>query len=471
MLKFKNDTSQYLPPNWRSVTNGLGAHFCTSLEFMDITDSQMQGAMASEAKMFHNFRPLPQFLMTPPYYAGLLQGETVCTENITPWIKILPCRAQAGLGTLLGNTATLYDTHYHSMGVKFQPSKHVAGQHSLYLTLTLVKEVSEPTQLPSLFGLTSSTVPRCPIAKRTQLFVPIQSSLFSTATDTVGIFRVHNPTQTLDLAETLPVVSSGPLQGVSVMRSTLGWGQQRGQLVVQIDNQLPLAISAQLHQSLPWIMKLWYHTTEIIWCSPDTNGQMVRRCSLRGEEGACDGFQVNFQIQPAMDRGKPADIRHSFSLPANSTVVLVTDYDTAFLGWTEHPPDSHRGFDIAGGRLRVEMTDALRAHLQQRATEGHYMYTESVGWNQAEAASHVDLYTNGLLFVLPTPDFSMPYNVIMITSTAVALVFGSVFGAAMRRYENIYVAGAFVSDRPVASLLRGVLTKITALFQRKPKVA
>lgn len=36
-------------------------------------------------------------------------------------------------------------------------------------------------------------------------------------------------------------------------------------------------------------------------------------------------------------------------------------------------------------------------------------------------------YTESLLIRLPTPDFSMPYNVITLTCTVLALFFGSAF--------------------------------------------
>ena len=36
----------------------------------------------------------------------------------------------------------------------------------------------------------------------------------------------------------------------------------------------------------------------------------------------------------------------------------------------------------------------------------------------------VQLYTESLLVNLPTPDFSMPYNVICLSCTVVALAFG-----------------------------------------------
>lgn len=41
--------------------------------------------------------------------------------------------------------------------------------------------------------------------------------------------------------------------------------------------------------------------------------------------------------------------------------------------------------------------------------------------------------TTSLLLSLPTPDFSMPYNVIILTCTVVALCFGSMFNLLSRR--------------------------------------
>ena len=42
--------------------------------------------------------------------------------------------------------------------------------------------------------------------------------------------------------------------------------------------------------------------------------------------------------------------------------------------------------------------------------------------------------TTSLLLYLPTPDFSMPYNVIILTSTVIALAVGNVFNLLTRRF-------------------------------------
>lgn len=56
------------------------------------------------------------------------------------------------------------------------------------------------------------------------------------------------------------------------------------------------------------------------------------------------------------------------------------------------------------------------------------------------------LHTTSTLVSLPTPDFSMPYNVIILTSTVVALFFGSVVNALLRGWWVIDVG-----DNSIAS--------------------
>lgn len=45
---------------------------------------------------------------------GALPREAVCTENLTPWLKLLPCRGAAGLASLM-DRPSLYSARYHSM--------------------------------------------------------------------------------------------------------------------------------------------------------------------------------------------------------------------------------------------------------------------------------------------------------------------------------------------------------------------
>ena len=47
------------------------------------------------------------------------------------------------------------------------------------------------------------------------------------------------------------------------------------------------------------------------------------------------------------------------------------------------------------------------------------------------------MYTEVLLITLPTPDFSMPYNVICLTCTVVAIGFGSIYNLSTKRLQEV----------------------------------
>ena len=47
---------------------------------------------------------------------GVSPFEVVCTENMTPWLKLLPCGGRTGLASLL-DASKVYDTAYHSMAI------------------------------------------------------------------------------------------------------------------------------------------------------------------------------------------------------------------------------------------------------------------------------------------------------------------------------------------------------------------
>ena len=65
------------------------------------------------------------------------------------------------------------------------------------------------------------------------------------------------------------------------------------------------------------------------------------------------------------------------------------------------------------------------------------------------------LHTETLLVILPTPDFSMPYNVICLACTVLAISFGSIHNLTSRRFQAID-----------PSAQNGIMAKVKALFRR-----
>lgn len=72
------------------------------------------------------------------------------------------------------------------------------------------------------------------------------------------------------------------------------------------------------------------------------------------------------------------------------------------------------------------------------------------------------LRTPSLLLSLPTPDFSMPYNVIILSSTVIALAFGSVFNLLVRRFVALEPGDVVVGNK-----LRGLVLRLIAVVKAR----
>lgn len=94
------------------------------------------------------------------------------------------------------------------------------------------------------------------------------------------------------------------------------------------------------------------------------------------------------------------------------------DVTKSFLRYTEHPPDAQRGWDLP---------PAVISPLGQNGT------------GPAGPITIGRIYTPALLVDLATPDFSMPYNVIIFTCSLVAFIFGSVFNLLTRKFVIVRV--------------------------------
>lgn len=94
------------------------------------------------------------------------------------------------------------------------------------------------------------------------------------------------------------------------------------------------------------------------------------------------------------------------------------DVDKAFLRYTEHPPDAQRGWDLPPAVLIP-----IESNVENNGT--HLPNQYRLGQ---------PIYTSTLLVDVATPDFSMPYNVIIFTCSLVAFIFGSVFNLLTRKF-------------------------------------
>jgi len=194
-----------------------------------------------------------------------------------------------------------------------------------------------------------------------------------------------------------PLEYSSDANPISVKRSLRGSSQAWGQLEAVITNQSPVMVQVIYVETMPWLLQFYLHTLEA-----RVNGTKT------------DGIVSNISYIPPVAHSRPATFQVTLNLPPQETVRITMDVTKAFLRYTEHPPDAQRGWDLPPAIITpVRLID-----------------------NGSESILPLDgrIYTSALLVDLATPDFSMPYNVIIFTCSLIAFIFGSIFNLLTRKF-------------------------------------
>ncbi|KAJ3182170.1 hypothetical protein HDU85_003212 [Gaertneriomyces sp. JEL0708] len=404
----------HVDTQWKHLTHALAGLYCGSLNQMDVSVT---------AAPHLSLRPEGSFSLVDAMSDlklryGSLPREAVCTENLTPWAKLLPCQLKAGLSTLL-NAYKLFDSNYYSMGTHIVPAcetpsctrKGIMFSQTLSVVLDPLRtDNRNEWSLKSL--LNRSLNQSCAAAVSTRIALKSELSgetefLFppeSTDMDANGIQRgIYSmaPAHDLDVGFSWHDANISHSRRddayIRMERYLKGYGNERGGIAVDLYNHHPHAYQTVTYlQPVPWYLKLYMHTLQLE-TSHEVPSDVLKRT----------------HYQTAIDRLRPAVLELELALPPNSTTTISVDFDKSFIKYTEHPPDANRGFDVGPGML---------SFVPQNETQLRRMYTTT------------------LLVSLPTPDFSMPYNVITLTCTLMALFFGGLFNLLTRTHQPISLA-------------------------------
>ncbi|KAJ5164401.1 uncharacterized protein N7500_006231 [Penicillium coprophilum] len=452
---------------WITLTQSLSGLFCASLNFVDSTRTT-RPVVSFEPAGDHSAANQLHLLH------GTLPGEVVCTENLTPFLKLLPCKGKAGISTLFDGHK-LFDAAWQSMSVDIQPVCSADGECVVQIEQTvdmvldidrskrsrsnpiprpvpneqLVCDTSKPYNsddtcyplektndkswsLTEVFGRSIHGV--CPITdldgssdQSVCLRVPHERGVFiSEGADEIK--KEDGFTRCFKLAPSVSFDISIPQQQVNTEvpldepvlhaeRTIVGHGQERGGMRIIFGNPSNTsAVDFIYFESLPWFLRPYIHTL---------------RATITGHDGVLREVPVSEIVKetyyrPAIDRERGTQLELALSVPAASTVTLTYDFEKAILRYTEYPPDANRGFNVAPAVIRI-LDPAHNAPVYIRSTS--------------------------LLLQLPTPDFSMPYNVIILTSTVIALAFGTIFNILVRRVVSVDEAAALGAQTFKARIL------------------
>ncbi|CAG8552078.1 3840_t:CDS:10 [Acaulospora morrowiae] len=422
-----------LDENWRSLTNALAGLFCASLNFIDDTVT-VQPKLSFRPEGSYNASEL--FERAELRY-GSLPHENVCTENLTPWIKLLPCKATSGIASLL-NGHKLYNSNFHSMSIHVRPlcedSECTSQQLEVLQTVSTVvnpvrKLGKRDWSLSEVFD--RKIIQACPLASESKLEIILpeddgyrispDANVITGSTESTG--DTNEKIAVYDLKKVQPNTEFSMTWNEE--QFNYGYGQERGGIKVNIFNESPnVSIPIIYYDVIPWYLKLYLHTLKVQVNGKDVNSDI--------EHPIKDLF-----YQPAVDRSRPHVIEAEILLPPNSLTSLSINFDKVFLKYTEYPPDANRGFDIGSAVISRKIRDWDE---RDYANVRECIVNGNVSGIAGCLHFPIRIYTETLLVSLPTPDFSMPYNVITLTCTVIALFFGSMFNLMTRNFVALEIS-------------------------------
>ncbi|KAI0073000.1 Gpi16 subunit GPI transamidase component [Panus rudis PR-1116 ss-1] len=436
---------------WKGLRNALSGLFCASLGSID------EQRTTSPTLTFRPEGSLPKWEREHLLRHGSLPSEHVCTENLTPFLKLLPCKSFTGIAHLL-NPHRVFDADWHGLGI------HVRYLENQGVEVRLsFQTVTDPVRHPggkrdwSLRSVFDRSIDRsCPVARTSEVLVelPAQESVIVSPDPTVvrsgyATFDVSNVSEPLDIGMhwpqeaqfEYPVESSlVPLTHVSVQRTLKGSTQSRGRLSVSVTNNLPITIQASYLESMPWLLQFYLHSLEVhsngvsrgMFCLSFQSTQMPYVLGQTLMQRSDDLVSI-VSYTPPVPHSRPTLLQALLTLPAQSTVHLSMDVIKPFLRYTEHPPDAQRGWDLPPAVI-IPLVPVNSSSLDDSTLEARGV----IGRRNRHPHR---VYTSILLVDLATPDFSMPYNVIIMSCTLIALIFGSVFNLLTRKFSILRVSG------------------------------
>ncbi|TYI55653.1 hypothetical protein E1A91_D11G155600v1 [Gossypium mustelinum] len=456
----------HIDASWKNLTHTLSGLFCASINFLEST--------ATYSTPEWSFPPASGNVRY-----GTLPCEAVCTENLTPWLKLLPCRDKAGIALLL-DRPSLYRGFYHSQQLHLtstgSSSEGIDSGIILEQTLTVVlqpnsemaievhaseKHIQPSWSLSSIFGKQVSG--RCVLAKPSSVYLLLdrglsaangltsenfwsnpsfelsanpdrifleESSSHSKSLSILYMFQVEKYCESepfdIGLMWKVPVAWLCQQTPLHASRFLMGSGNERAAIAISLKStQFTEGFmsanskdgSCELRVDVFQVVP-WY--VKVYFHS--------LRVFVDQQPRAVSDIIEKIHVSPSKDKMSPGVMEVVLKLPCRvNTAALTIEFDKGFLRIDEYLPDANQGFDIPSAIISFPNFHASMVFLEDDSLN------KSPLLSKFQEKCPVMSYTEVLLVPLTTPDFSMPYNVITITCTVFALYFGSLLNVLQRR--------------------------------------
>lgn len=349
--------------SWKNLTHALSGLFCASINFLEHSSSYSApqwsfGSLSGKLRY------------------GTLPREAVCTENLTPWLKLLPCRDKAGISSLM-DRPSIYRGNYHSQRLHLRSDEFDASEMStgmvLEQTLTVVLrpdtfsgQFLQPSwSLSSLFGRSVSG--KCSISSSSNVYLQLEQNLVSEMVklrenskglknEDDPLYELSHPPKRvikedmnlqkessilyefsvedyneskpfdLELNWKVPVAWSCPQAPFQASRFLLGSGNERGAIAITMKSTRTKNVEKTsghdedncklrvgIFQMVPWYVKVYYHTLKLF---------------LDGEPQSSTENIEKILVSPSEDKVSTGVLEMILRLPCSvNTAALTLEFD------------------------------------------------------------------------------------------------------------------------------------------------
>ncbi|CAH8476181.1 unnamed protein product [Heterobilharzia americana] len=447
---FRNQTTS-VDQSWFELTHALSGLFCASLNRLSTSEH-----FASPLYSYESFGLPEADKVAGEVRYSQLPGEGLCSENLTPWTKYLPCKSFSGLGSLLRPTS-LFKSNYNAMTVGVRriclDLKCNTVGLQLIETLTTVFDRSlvfgkrtSPWSIKSMLG--SEIKGSCSAADSSRVFILSSHEDVSIKVD--GVVKIKYPDTRVLAAysskDLSPAFTSSPftvnkkrpisqaLPIVSVTKYVTGSGNVRGEITY--------------FDLIPWYTQVFFSSLQIYSLDSKTQERttitpvsclfLVFIC---GMYSSVIQFYCWLAVKPGLARKRMASMELIITLPAHSQVMIYYEFRKMLQRWNEFPPDANHGFFLPAASVSYTLSNEQLHRLNQTRygalqnlnlpnwASSYSQFFNVVSTESRLGDGFVHLYSPVSLVTMPTPDFSMPFNVLCLVCSVLAVLFGSVHKA------------------------------------------
>lgn len=350
-------------------------------------------------------------------FHGALPREPVCTENLTPFLKLLPCKGRAGISSLLDGHR-LFDSQWQAMALDVRPicegdDCYVEMVQNVDAVIDVERSIRR-NGMPDYMAFTDADSPIPRPRPREQL--RCDGSKYYASDDVCFPLEVKSPS-----AFSLEEIFGRPIRSVCPVSQFKEDGQVHLRRTPSMDTDpSPAAIhNGQAHYTLhgtktlnpadldePFNLRVSF-TNDADLPAPSSPPLTVSRW-LTGHGQERGGLQVHLKntspesleivyleslpwfmkpylhtlratingqpiqmnmirYRPAIDRLRGTQLEVLLFIPAQETVSLTWEFDKSILRYTEYPPDANRGFDVAYANCQSHLIVDPRLSLSSEA--------------------------------------------------------------------------------------------------------